>query len=527
MTIVEMLVAMGLSLLVILAVTQAFRVVGDGVLASRAVAEMSNQLRSTSDLLRNDLQRATVPALPNAEFASGPGYLEIYEGPFWDMGIGAPAAGTPAVPRDRPMFAETSVGDFDDMLMLTARSVDEPFLGQALDFTVAPPVPTTLNSKIAEVLWFTRFDDKDADSQPDPGEVSLHRRAMLVLPQLNVVDPLDGLPMLNIPGLSSVYPDTSGATTLSPEAFFHAFDLSVGYRPRVDASGNIVAWVRFANSLENLSLRENRTGHRLAFPTGVPAPAVNTPFPFFASRYFLRPQGTVMTQGPDSAWGVTGVRDFDDGSGGPVDQLMEAGAFGSDDLTAIDTGALGLGQMFGNDVVQSQLLAFDVKVFDPTVPVLTLATSNDPLLPGDPGYLQRAGEAARLPAGQGGYVDLFYSRYTTGVTSRFSLAPLARSGMQRFQEIIWAQAPTFPAVYDLYSTFYERDGIDQDGNGIIDQGTNGFDDDGNGSVDDIAERETSPPYPFPMRGLEIRIRIIDNDSRQVRQVTVTGNFLPE
>ena len=80
--------------------------------------------------------------------------------------------------------------------------------------------------------------------------------------------------------------------------------------------------------------------------------------------------------------------------------------------------------------------------------------------------------------------------------------------------------------------FYEHDGIDQDGNGIIDQGTNGFDDvNANGvnanGVDDVGERETSPPYPAALRGIQVRLRIIDRDSRQVRQMTVSSDFIPE
>ncbi len=86
---------------------------------------------------------------------------------------------------------------------------------------------------------------------------------------------------------------------------------------------------------------------------------------------------------------------------------------------------------------------------------------------------------------------------------------------------------THPAVYDTWTTFYEQDGIDQDGNLGIDQGTNGADDDNAMGVDDVGERETSPPYPSPLRSVQVRIRITDPDSRQVRQVTVTSDFVPE
>jgi hypothetical protein len=46
-------------------------------------------------------------------------------------------------------------------------------------------------------------------------------------------------------------------------------------------------------------------------------------------------------------------------------------------------------------------------------------------------------------------------------------------------------------------------------------------------VDDVTERETSPPYPFPLRGIQITLRIIDPDSRQSRQITVVNDFTPE
>ena len=82
MTLVEMLVAMALSLIIILAVTQVFRLVGDNVLASRAVTEMAGQLRSTSDQLRRDLGGLTVPVLPWTDATTGLGYFEISKDRF-------------------------------------------------------------------------------------------------------------------------------------------------------------------------------------------------------------------------------------------------------------------------------------------------------------------------------------------------------------------------------------------------------------------------------------------------------------
>jgi hypothetical protein len=45
--------------------------------------------------------------------------------------------------------------------------------------------------------------------------------------------------------------------------------------------------------------------------------------------------------------------------------------------------------------------------------------------------------------------------------------------------------------------------------------------------DDVGERETRPPYDRPLRGVQALLRIFERDSRQIRQVTVNQNFVPE
>jgi hypothetical protein len=83
-----------------------------------------------------------------------------------------------------------------------------------------------------------------------------------------------------------------------------------------------------------------------------------------------------------------------------------------------------------------------------------------------------------------------------------------------------------PLIYDTWSTHYESNGIDDDGDGTADEGTNGIDDNSDGVIDDALEAETSPPYPVPLRGLEVRLRTFEPTSRQVRQVTVRHTFVP-
>jgi len=82
-------------------------------------------------------------------------------------------------------------------------------------------------------------------------------------------------------------------------------------------------------------------------------------------------------------------------------------------------------------------------------------------------------------------------------------------------------------VYCTWSFHYEHDGEDQDGTAGADQGTNGFDDNVAGGVDDASEWETAPPYPVPLRGIQVRIRVFEPESRQIREVTVVQDFLPK
>ena len=116
-----------------------------------------------------------------------------------------------------------------------------------------------------------------------------------------------------------------------------------------------------------------------------------------------------------------------------------------------------------------------------------------------------------------------------------------------------AYAGQTASVYDTWSTHYESDGIDEDQDGTIDEGTDGIDNPyvtgaipmngpwNNppvtnlntssfsyiGGVDDPSELEAPPPYATACKGLQIRIRVIEPSSRQIREVTVTQDLLEE
>ncbi len=36
-----------------------------------------------------------------------------------------------------------------------------------------------------------------------------------------------------------------------------------------------------------------------------------------------------------------------------------------------------------------------------------------------------------------------------------------------------------------------------------------------------------PPYPVPLRGIQIKIRCFEPDSKQIREITIEHDFLPK
>jgi hypothetical protein len=214
----------------------------------------------------------------------------------------------------------------------------------------------------------------------------------------------------------------------------------------------------------------------------------------------------------------------------------------------------------GDDVMLSNVVGFDVKAFDPTATVAAdQPMGDDPteaLAPGDPAY------STSNRIGLGAYVDLNYTRNRNARLSFFSGPPAFHDAdddgaWDADERLLSGLAPN-QATYDTWTLHYEHDGVNQDrqydgvdgvvdlsNNGVDDDGKNGIDDageeqmelvdegadgvdnDGRLGVDDVGERETSPPYPVPLRGLQVRIRMLEPDSRQVRQVTVISDFTPE
>ncbi|MBM3998164.1 MAG: hypothetical protein FJ297_01250 [Planctomycetes bacterium] len=509
-TILELLIAMTVSLVVVYAMIGQFNVVVTQVAEGRSSVELSGQLRGSTTILQSDLRGVTAPARTSMASDAGLGYFEYGEGLGHDTG---PLAVFTAGAWTDPPVADTSFGDFDDYLAFTSHSVKYPFVGQYAG--------ATIDSHHAEVVWWTYWNDADADGQPRPGELMLHRRPLLVRPDLGVVFDLTSSNLLTMWDSLKTFYDTNDVST----------------HPVVTWSGGNMRVQLWANSMADLTRRENRFCHH-------PILALN------------RTNNTVVALNPHYPFDIQ-----------RNDVALNTGA-----LPALNT-AIQVGTQTGEDVIQANLLAFDVKAYDPHVPLLASQSGQDVLHPSDPGY-GRPGPSGlnETPISMGGFVDLYYMRYVlprmsgfptwavqpltsvygTGLTSEYASR---FSGPPAFHDLngnaLWGianepfQGSAFP-VYDTWSFHYEQDGIDQDRavnradgvdlpslaatyawRGTVDQGMDGLDNDGIQGVDNPSERETQPPYAAPLRGIRVEIRVIEADARNVKQLGISHDFTPE
>jgi len=204
-TLVEILMALALSLLLLGAVITMFGKVSESIGDSRSLLEMADRLRLAETRLQLDLAGVTATMNPPRNPANNEAYFEYIEG---GTTISALAKNTDVSPN----VPDTTVGEVGDILMFTTRSTGRPFVGKRNGNPV--------ESYVAEVAWFVRGR-------------TLHRRVLLVLP---------------------------GAVTNDPAKGFYANnDISV----HLNAGGTTVT----ANTLADLTLRECRFAHSSsAFP---------------------------------------------------------------------------------------------------------------------------------------------------------------------------------------------------------------------------------------------------------------------
>jgi type II secretory pathway component PulJ len=488
MTLVEMLVATTCTLILMGAIAQVFGAFGTAVSDSRSMIELDAQLRSVAWRLRNDLAGATARTLPPLEVEAGEGYFEVIEGPRSDT----QDANGNAIPLTN------LTADIDDVLLFTTRNTETPYLGK-YDYGATK----TIESQLAEVAWFLRPTENPTGTIPPVATYTLFRRQNLVIGYVGVAPFLDGANQ------------ASWLTYQTWSKFFDLFDLSAQYQKPL---GSLVP-----NSLADLTRRETRFMHNNAGQ--IDAKAGDFRFP---TNWQVQPDPRLST--PTTA----------------LDGLTFYGNFDASNSKFVPSIRL------GEDVVLANVISFDVRVFDPGAPVLIGAGGDLAIVPGDSG-MPPPNLPPYLAAGRGAYVDLGWLRRRGGdqlfppvdVLPANDLEPNFSPHFANLGEPLSGleAASATPRVWDTWSTHYESNGFDDDNDGVTDEGADGLDNDSDGKVDespydvdgdgvftgagdDPGELETLPPYRFPLRGIEVRLRCYEPSSRQVRQVTIRHSFVP-
>src|SRR5688572_17632114 len=133
-TLVEMLVALAVTLIMMGTVITVFGLITERVTDNRSMIETNDRLRSAAHRLREDLGSITVEPIPWQRPESGQGYLEILEGPARDF---------------RGVANQDLIeGDWDDVLFATVHGKGESYRGK---FDA-----TAIESNTAEVVWYAR-----------------------------------------------------------------------------------------------------------------------------------------------------------------------------------------------------------------------------------------------------------------------------------------------------------------------------------------------------------------------------------
>src|SRR5205085_3640376 len=145
-TLVEMMIAMIITLMIVFAMVEAFRRIGETTTDGRAVIEMLGQMRSARALIERDVTRSTIPMAMRDPRTLLPdqyhGGFELIEGMGSDSTPGRYFVRTPAgikyglfnfnnTPND-PLVLESATlfGDLDDILWMTIRNDEVPFRGR-------------------------------------------------------------------------------------------------------------------------------------------------------------------------------------------------------------------------------------------------------------------------------------------------------------------------------------------------------------------------------------------------------------
>ncbi len=514
LSLIEIMIALVMTLIVLGAMMTAFQSVSGHMQKGRAMIDLATRVRTIETTLRSDLGNLTVEPRPYTT-TNPPGFFQLVEGPRNDSTMAATISNV--------------IGDLDDAISMTVQSKGVMFKGRYQPNPADPDTVVTIESPIAEVVWFTTWNELNDDGIPEYlDSFQLRRRAMLVLPTGVQLVP----PHITGPGPYDGY-----WTWPEVVLFFRNNDISARIEP-IPGTGN--QFLIVPNQLADLAIRKNRFGHlpaalygtQGAFLTWAPA-SPNPVLPFTTANAdtsnlgFPNPLHYQMLKKltcPDRRW-------FN-----PADPTENEEAHR---------------RYTGNDLMLSNVVSFDVRVYSPNASLNRDSAGTFIMEPGEPGFDTINAGSTYNPSvatehfGVGSFVDLHFMKSIGGLPVSWPAAATPAQRLGDYWNKVWFSGPsstmsyltnsisTWPGAivgentFDTWTPIYESDGINQNGNASIDEGTDGLDNDNQNGVDDIGERETQPPYNTALRGIEIRVRVVEKVTQQVHQVRIVHSFVPE
>jgi prepilin-type N-terminal cleavage/methylation domain-containing protein len=220
-TLVEILVALALSLVIMSGLGYAFGFLGRKLQDGRAEVHLSGTGNSISVRLRDELRRVTVKTTPPISRNEGAGYFMYYEGPMCDASTAI--YGQQPTSDNELTFADSKWGDCDDYVAFTAKAPPGSwFTGKVPQFVVQPGsssfTPVEITSQYAEIVYWVspewehgpwqdytlgprsgdtydngvpvfkdgEYTDPSAPGYRLPDRYVLRRRVLLIRPDLNV-----------------------------------------------------------------------------------------------------------------------------------------------------------------------------------------------------------------------------------------------------------------------------------------------------------------------------------------------------
>ncbi len=266
-TMIEILIAVSLSMILVLAVAKLFQGVGTAMNNAQAAMMMGQNLNSVRFQLERDLTRRTIEIVKPS--SGDLGYFSYTEGPMWEPSTNDPRLLLPANADEwlwcsrniawdaanstpsNPVFDNT-VGDLDDILAFTVDGVKERGKMLIVENSNSARLATA-EADEAEVIWFVRGN-------------TLYRRVLLVgdfAPPGEVVNNLEYWMRRNRGVIGDAKPKcmiSGNPVTVDRDMLDNAVNTGEGFHAFFDVSVRKEATLA-PNRIYELARRENRYGN--------------------------------------------------------------------------------------------------------------------------------------------------------------------------------------------------------------------------------------------------------------------------